>query len=91
MEHPTILNEILRSGYDDWRLPSIEELATLINYGKHAPPASDFPDMPSKVFWSSSSYTYYASFAWGVNFNFGSVNDYGKSSTAYVHCVRGGA
>jgi hypothetical protein len=90
MALPEELNAKKLGGYTDWRLPSVAELFGLVNHNEHGT-ASDFPGMPSWVFWSSSSYTYYASFAWGVNFNFGHVNHYGKSSTAYVRCVRGGA
>jgi hypothetical protein len=72
-----------------WRLPTIEELITLINFSKYDP-ASDFPGMSPYWLWSSSSYAYDVSYAWLVNFNNGAMDGYGKSATSYVRCVRSG-
>ena len=73
---------------DGWRLPTIEELETLLNRGR-ANPASSFPGMLSECFWTSAEYAGSASYAWYVNFFSGNVNRYGKTSTFYGRCVRG--
>jgi len=74
---------------DGWRLPSIEELETLVNKNRRNP-ASDFPDMPSESFWSSSSYVNYSGSAWIVYFFNGYVGYYYQTGAASARCVRDG-
>ena len=76
------------AGYSDWRLPNKNELASLVYHNMN--PASDFPDMPSAVFWSSSTQSDYTDNAWYVDFFSGSVGnvDKTKNDMIYVRCVR---
>ena len=74
-------------GKDDWRLPSRKELMTIVRYRMNNP-ASDFPEMPAVYFWSSSTSSESAGFAWGINFRNGSLNNYDKASTQHTRCVR---
>jgi hypothetical protein len=57
----------------EWRLPTIEELSSLIDRSR-ANPASEFPDMPTYEFWSSSPYVGYTYSNWFVKFFTGGVD-----------------
>jgi hypothetical protein len=75
-----------------WRLPTVNELANLVDYSKSTPPNIDltaFSNTRSNYYWSSSTNAQVTSGAWLVNFNGGSVWSLNKSSTYYVRCVSG--
>ncbi len=77
------------AGFSDWRLPSIVELETIVNYGRSwfAIDTSTF-SCESSFYWSSTSVAGNPGDAWYVSFNYGNADWFGGS--AYVRCVRGG-
>ena len=85
-EAVTYSESLLYGGFEDWRLPTKEELESLVNKSRKNP-SSDFPGMPSEWFWTSHSDD--ASGAWHVNFCYGNAGNYGKGFTGNVRCVRG--
>jgi hypothetical protein len=89
------VNSAKLCGYDDWRLPTANELQTIVNYGIY------FPDLKINPIWfpNSGKYFYWASdcylnsprpgaMAWGVDFGSGSINFYARSSAGLVRLVR---
>jgi hypothetical protein len=88
------LNAAHFGGYWDWRLPTIKELAYLVDYTIPLPgPTINsmyFPNTVSSDYWSSTNYAYDAVNAWGVRFNTGCNYRSHKSNDYYVRAVRGG-
>ncbi len=80
--------ELDLAGQTDWRMPSIKEIATLIDVSFSENSWHDknvFPEVKTKplgFYWAAS--TYASSFAWGVNFQFGYDGYYaGKKTGKY--------
>jgi len=75
----------------DWRLPNINELASLIDYqvgsAPRIPSGHPFSSVQSSLYWSSTSYRPRLSSAWVVNFTTGNTDSSGKTDF-YVWPVR---
>lgn len=81
-------DKIKVGNYYDWRLPTIEELCTIIDYTQYNSAIDPIFSCYSGGYWSCSTYIYFDDYAWVVGFNDGDVNVNAKSTYYYVRCVR---
>lgn len=86
------LNAMNYCGYSDWRLPTKDELYSIVDYSRYKPAINPIFIHTQDFYWSSSSEAYRDYSAWGVNFDVGSdINNdlnYGKRSDYHVRAVR---
>jgi len=78
-------------GHNDWRVPSINELHQLANYGINSPciDTTAFPSTPNEHFWTSTTRSDDATMAFTQGFTYGIAYRYDKVITPlYIRLVR---
>jgi len=87
------LNKSNFAGISTWRLPTVDELSSIVNLGAKIPAIySEFaPVNTDYSYWTGTTYKgeYGASSAWTVNFNIGEVGTNNKTGAIYVRAVSG--
>lgn len=82
-------------GRKGWRLPALQELASLVDPSvpgiPKLPSGHPFNYVQSDYYWSATDSTISPSHAWDVTFYGGYVGDVDKGFSKYVWCVRGGS
>lgn len=82
LDYVSCLNANSYLGHNDWRLPNINELESLIDDGK--------PNPTSGYWWSSTTIAGYTSSAWVVLMHEGRLHGPDKSVSCFVRPVRAG-
>jgi hypothetical protein len=81
------------ASHHDWRLPTVEELRTIVDPGRSDPTIDIryFPDCQAYNYWSGNTRATNPDEAWVVNFYFGHAHHYPKDVVyCYVRCVLDG-
>lgn len=87
------VKKIKAAGFEDWRLPTVDELFALADRSRVSPAIDTnfFPDTPSDWFWSSTPYAGSPGVcAWYVLFSYGSAFWGNHGSFGFVRAVRVG-
>ncbi len=83
------------AGYKDWRVPSYEQLRSIVVVDMTRPGPSineiAFPSTPTQGYWSGSPHPHHSNYAWFVDFDSGGANGAGRDSRLLVRLVRGGS
>jgi hypothetical protein len=77
---------------DGWRMPTVDELATLVDRSRCEPAidTSKYPDTKSCAYWSSTACSFNDAAVWVVYFSYGHVNRNHRLDSACVRAVRSG-
>lgn len=84
--------ELRLGGFKDWRLPTKEEILSVVNYSKKNSLniKNDLKDEFSNYDWEESERSYMTHYAWFVYFKYGYSDYFYKYYSNFIRCVRGG-
>jgi Protein of unknown function (DUF1566)/Bacterial Ig-like domain len=87
----TSVNSAGLCGFNDWRLPSVEELQSIVDYGAFNPSIDTtwFPNTVNSYYRASSPFVSDPAYAWGVWFTYGYVDYALRINGYFVRLVRG--
>jgi hypothetical protein len=79
-------------GHQDWRVPRIDELETIIDYGRYDTSLDPLFNHNGSIYgyWPDTQTQYSQEYFWAVSFDDGYVGYTYERNGLYVRCVRGG-
>jgi len=88
-EAKTYCSRLSIEKYSDFRLPTVKELQTLVDFNKRKPAIlSAFNHVASEVYRSSTVHVYRDESVWTVDFKTGSVKAIGTTYDRHIRCVQ---
>lgn len=87
------VNAVGLCGASDWRMPTVKELESIVDFGRTYPAIDPtyFPNSLSSEYWSGSPHGLYHPYrAWYVEFYYGAANESSSDLSYAVRLVRAG-
>ena len=84
----TYCDSLTFAGHDDWRLPNVRELQSIVDYGRFNFAIDPTFRAMSVYYWSSSTIANFRDYAWTIEFDLGSVSDSSTKITITGWAVR---
>lgn len=77
------------AGKSNWRLPTLHELLTTVDYTRSSPALLEHFSFSDKrgYYWSSSAVSTDERYAWYISIDKGNTYAYSKEETAFMRCV----
>ncbi|RRS30204.1 MAG: hypothetical protein P794_08015 [Epsilonproteobacteria bacterium (ex Lamellibrachia satsuma)] len=82
--------ELTLGSFDDWRLPTLAELLSIVDYTRYKPAILNAFSHTEKesFYWTNTAYADTSDEFWGVNFKDGATSNAAEYYDRYVRCVR---